>query len=330
MKRCPTCDKTFDDNLKFCQTDGTPLVDDAAEPVDPYKTMVGNKEDIAAAMASLRSEGSSHDEQVLDLPGPMDANKTQIVSEAEIRAGMERNREPDEQVIDVPPIGDQQPEPPRFNEPNPEPPSFGQEPPASPFSTPASDQAADRFSQTTPPIPSPFGEAKPPSMEPSTPFEHSYSEPAEPAAETPQFADPEPIVNTSFGEPSAPASEPLAQQAWTPPQESNMQNPQEFGQNVPPASAAVEGANKTLPIVSLVAGILSLCCYISPLTGIVALITGFLGMKNVNNDPAQYGGKTFAIIGMILGGLFFLIGVVYWVFILFLGGMEMMMRMANQ
>lgn len=27
MKKCPTCERTFEDSLKFCQMDGTPLVD---------------------------------------------------------------------------------------------------------------------------------------------------------------------------------------------------------------------------------------------------------------------------------------------------------------
>jgi hypothetical protein len=37
-----------------------------------------------------------------------------------------------------------------------------------------------------------------------------------------------------------------------------------------------------------------------------------------------------AIIGMILGGLFFLIGLAYWVFLLFFGGLSMMMQLLNQ
>src|ERR1041384_5584362 len=40
MKRCPSCNNTFDDNLRFCQNDGTPLLD---EPVDPFQTMVAGK-----------------------------------------------------------------------------------------------------------------------------------------------------------------------------------------------------------------------------------------------------------------------------------------------
>ncbi len=42
MKKCPTCDKTFNDGMRFCQTDGTPLVEAADDAnKDPYKTTVG-------------------------------------------------------------------------------------------------------------------------------------------------------------------------------------------------------------------------------------------------------------------------------------------------
>lgn len=49
MKRCPTCQRTFDDNMKFCQSDGTPLVSDTAgaggmtqdAEFDPMKTVLG-------------------------------------------------------------------------------------------------------------------------------------------------------------------------------------------------------------------------------------------------------------------------------------------------
>ena len=78
------------------------------------------------------------------------------------------------------------------------------------------------------------------------------------------------------------------------------------------------------------AGILSLCCWVSPVTGIVAIITGFLGMKNANNDPSRYGGKTLAIVGLILGAIFFLIGLAYWVFVLFFNGAAWLLQMANQ
>jgi hypothetical protein len=122
----------------------------------------------------------------------------------------------------------------------------------------------------------------------------------------------QPPVNVPFDPPS-----PV--QEWTPPPvpDASWQN-QQIGSNTPfqPPPAGVGGQNKTLPIVSLVLGILSICCYISPLTGIAALITGFLAIRNINADPNTYGGKGLAIAGMICGGIFLLIGVVYYILIL--------------
>lgn len=48
MKKCPTCQKTFDDNLKFCQSDGTPLVAVAEDTPEenPFKTTVAKQGDL--------------------------------------------------------------------------------------------------------------------------------------------------------------------------------------------------------------------------------------------------------------------------------------------
>ncbi len=93
---------------------------------------------------------------------------------------------------------------------------------------------------------------------------------------------------------------------WQPPPApvAQWQN-QGLGQNTPFASPMIpQGQNQTLPIVSLVFGILSVCCYIGWITGPVALITGYLGMKNIARDPINYGGKGLATAGMIVGGVF--------------------------
>ncbi|HUR99264.1 MAG TPA: DUF4190 domain-containing protein [Pyrinomonadaceae bacterium] len=280
MKRCPTCDKTFDDNMRFCQADGTPLVDDV--PVDPYKTMMARPEDIAAAMPREQSE------DLLDLPAESDPAKTMYASESEIRSEMAAR---DEQVIDIPPLVD--PEPPQFNEPA---------PPPSPFSV--SDSG-----NTVPPIPSPFDEPKRSTYDPPI-----FDSP------TPSFAEPDPVhEEPSFNPFEQQASAPIAQAEWAPPPapDAGWQN-QQIGQNTPfqPPPAGTGSVNQTLPIISLVLGIVSLCCYIGWLTGPAALITGFLSLKNINRDPAAYGGKTLAIIGMILGGIFTVLWLIYWIFII--------------
>jgi hypothetical protein len=285
MKRCPTCDKTFDDSLRFCQTDGTPLVDDA--PLDPYKTIVARPGEIAAAIPPESSQAKEEDE-VLQIPDESDLKKTMAMSEEDLRREMSEPGSIDEQVIDIPPLGS------------------APEPPPSPFSAP--EPPAESFEHTRPPIPSPFQEKETPAFEPpSAPDFKPYPEPSAPAQETPF---------NPFDQPQPPA--PMAAAEWTPPPvpDANWQN-QQIGQNTPlQPPAPGTSLNQTLPIISLVLGILSLCCYVSPVTGIAALITGYLGMKNANNDPARYGGRTLAIVGMILGGLFFLVGAAYYIFII--------------
>ena len=59
------------------------------------------------------------------------------------------------------------------------------------------------------------------------------------------------------------------------------------------------------------------------------MITGMRRRKNAKNDRDNYGGKGLAIAGMVLGGIFFLVGVIYWVFLLFFGGMAMIMDAAR-
>lgn len=295
MKRCPNCDKTFDDNMRFCQTDGTPLVDDAP-PLDPYKTIV-------AGAPSMQSD------DVLDLPSAPDPAKTMYASEEEIRSEMSAR---DEQVIDIPPLVE--PEPPKFSEPG---------PPPSPFSTPG-------LGGSSAPIPSPFNEPKSPTYEPTPAYEPTPTYDPPPA---PSFADPEPIRNEpAFNPFNQPPSAPMAKAEWAPPPapEAGWQN-QQIGQNTPfqPPPAGTGGVNQTLPIVSLVFGIVSLCCYISPVTGIVALVTGYMGIKNANNDPRQYGGKGLAIAGMITGGIFLLLGLIYWIYIIFIVGLAAMGSLGN-
>lgn len=330
MKRCPTCDKTYDDSLRFCQTDGTPLVEEVEE-LDPFKTMVARPEDIRAAMSST-PETPKEDEPVLDLPDEPDPNKTQFVSEDELRAEMSKLQD---NVVDIPPATDV--EIPTYNE------------PARP----------DQFSMTSPPIPSPFdAKSEPeelafPSVEPPTPSyeQPSYEQPSyeQPSYEQPSFeppaspfSQPEPPASP-FTEPvreepaynpfehSAPVAEPIAKAEWTPPvaPEASWQN-QEIGQNTPfqpPASADAAGQSNTLSIVSLVLGILgiTLCCgFVIP--SLAAIVTGVMARGKATSDPAHYGGSGMALGGIITGIIGTLIAVGYWIFVLFFGGLNFMMQ----
>lgn len=222
MKKCPTCDRTFEDSLKFCQIDGTPLVAVAeTKPEDSFKTMVG-------------SLISKEDE---DLP--------------------KSSSEP-----------------------------FSQ----SPFDSSPS---------------SPFGSSAPSFKEP----ELMFDEPQASYNQSP-FGGSQPFDNQSD------AYNALGQQPqWSPPPApiSEWQN-QNSGQNMPFQPSAVgQGEDKTLAIVSLVCGILSLTCC-GPVTGIAALITGFMAKNNIDADPLHYTGRGLAVAGMIMGGISLLVTVLWVIF----------------
>lgn len=315
MKRCPTCDKTFDDAMRFCQADGTPLVE-AADPVDPYKTMVARPEDIAAAIPPAAS-GKDEDE-VLEIPAGADPLKTMYASEEEIRSAM-ASKDADNQVMDIPPLVESQPlDPPAPSVADAAPPSpFAVDPPK-PQSPSTTDFPGDPFAYTTPPIPSPFNEPAPPAYEP-------------PAPAPPKFIEPEPAYNP-FEQVTPEVNAPIEKTEWTPPvaqeqswqDKSSMQNPQyQPGSGLPPGGKQ----NQTLAIVSLVLGILGLtiCCG-SVLPSLAAAIIGFMAKGKATNDPANFGGKGLALGGIITGILGTVVGIAYLIFIFFLGGMQIIMQ----
>jgi hypothetical protein len=266
-----------------------------------YKTMVGSKADIAAAIPKASPSEpptpepaipSPLEDQLLEIPAN-DPNKTQFVSESELRAEMDAHSA-DNQVIDVPPATEFTPsEIPITGD------QIGASPPPSPFSDqPASEPGPANF-PTSPPIPSPFSatpdEQRPefnmPEPEPDAP---QFSEPAVPAASPFEPAHAAPMAQAEFNPPSTP--------------ESNMQNPQNFG------APAAAGQNKTLSLISLIAGIagLTICCG-TFLPSLIAVILGFMGRSKANQDPSQYGGAGLATGGIITGAIGLIGGLIVWV-----------------
>lgn len=349
MKRCPTCQKTFDDNKRFCQVDGTPLVDDApSESVDPYKTVVGGQfpkppapdNSVDNSMKTMVVTSDSSDEDPLQIPEVFDPMKTVVGSDIK---------------KEIPPSSPKEPEQPKFSEPSLNPPSFGDlssyspeketpkasEPPKfdSPFSSneppkqspPSLDKEQPKFGSPfstpneQPKFGSPFDrEEEKPKNDPFPPFKDTTS---------PLGEKKDPFQNSAFGLPQTPLEQsytppapafnppPMASQQddWSapPPPIAGWEN-QEIGQNTPfnPPVAGSAGQNQTLGIVTLVLGIVSLLC-LGFLTGIPAMITGYLTLKNVKNDPVQYGGKVLAIVGMVLAALGILWSVLYAAFLVF-------------
>ena len=252
MKKCPTCDKTFDDNLRFCQTDGTPLVTATAATEDPYKTMVASQDEISAALPidpfatmvggmPLKLE---EEEEVLELPDEPESLKPPVFSQEDIKTQIKTGET--DSVIDAPPspfdsppptyppavkssgdLDSAPPPPPKFNEPSVHPPSFGD------MSSPK-ESLSDKSSstETAPPfkpaIQSPFDKpASPPSQSPfdkpqsppiPSPFDKSMPPGYHPPT-TPPFAEPakpSAVGQDSFNESPFGQPQPLEQQSMQP------------------------------------------------------------------------------------------------------------------
>jgi len=345
MKRCPNCQKEFPDSMRFCQTDGTPLVEpvEAAQPEDPFKTMVGQPVLDDPYKTVVGGGEQAKEDDLLQLPEePADPMKTMVVSSEDWK----------KEESSAPPSSEpSMPEPPKFNEPDLNPPVFGDLSPQPPSSTGdilgsggSSTSGSTPFESTNEPKigDSPFGQ--PPTGSPfQTPFEQQNSsfEPPSPfdtpapstppfdAPKPPPYKEPEspfgsqqsPYDQSPFSQPQSPlgqpVNDPFGSQSppaeWSPPPApvQNWQD-QNLGANTPfqPPVTGSGGQNQTLAIVSLVLGIVSLiCCYAQIIIGPAALITGFLARKNANTNPAENGGGGLALAGMITGAIGTLIGI---------------------
>ena len=339
MKKCPTCGKTFDDNLKFCQTDGTALVEDAPPP-DPYQTVVIRPEDIGAPVPiepiTPSTKAENIDDDFLELPDdddfgsvsnddPMktmvstgspfddddDLMKTAIVSEAERK---EIFGEKSEASAPPPsPFNNQNqadnvadaPPPPKFNEPDLSPPIFGD---FENSSMPPRQQETNSPPIAAPnaPPPSTFEPPSSPSVPPNTPIPSPFDESMPPGYQTPStppFKEPE----AQFNE----VSSPFGGSPFNDPNPGNQQMQEQSDWTPPPNNMPSQpynqspvggGQNQTLAIISLVLGILGFVC-LGFIGGIGAIITGFIARKNAAEKPNEYGGAGLALAGMIIGAL---------------------------
>ena len=133
------------------------------------------------------------------------------------------------------------------------------------------------------------------------------------------FMDP-PRVTSENWQNTEPSSRQTAPPAATWQNQADLQN-QPFAppvmQNQSYTPMMMQKQDQTLPTVSLVLGILGfvlICCWGGFPLGIAAMITGYLGMNNVNNDPLKYGGRGMAIAGLILGVVSIISSVIYIIF----------------
>ena len=350
MKRCPTCQKEFADSMRFCQTDGTPLVELAAEasaPTDPYKTIVGG----AIKM----------DADLLQLPEQDDPNKTMVsplnITKPEAPKLVPPPKPIDEPILNIPATPEKKESvPPKFGEPILSPPNFGDSSAKTPSSGLANSSQSSQPSITNEPPPTafgaspfsndannkdaPFGNApdnapnsspfdKPSSV--SSPFDKPASIPpsASPFDKTPPppYKTPEPMFGgqqppssnqspfgqpqTPFGQSNEPFDSPVQQNEWAPPP-------------APVAGWQDQGLGADTPFQPPMAtvgqdqtlAIVSLVCGILSIclcgifTGIPAVITGFMAKNKADANPSQFGGRGMALAGLITGGIGTVLGVI--------------------
>ena len=129
---------------------------------------------------------------------------------------------------------------------------------------------------------------------------------ADDAPPTIMMKDPRATNPTGWGEPLAPVQYQNQSPVYQPPQ---------FGMQ-----GFSRAQDQTLPTVSLVLGIASLifvCCYGGIWLGLPAALVGFMGLRNADSNPSQYGGKGLAIAGMVIGVVTFIISMLILVLGLF-------------
>lgn len=308
MKKCPNCRKTYeDDNLKFCQADGTSLValDDEVE-VDPYKTVMGNQSDISNIIAEqeVQDEPESVEQeadpfQTMVAPPPSTTPPQESMEDEEnIPDVFDSDADEDDllktKIIPAATSDNIKVSPPEDKTKN-------SAPPFSPDESSFENKQDSSYESPTPETP-PF----------EPPQEDIIAEPLnEPKFEPPQSPFTEPEIKSPIGQ----------SEDWSPPNASiaDWEN-KEVGQNTPfETPQLVERQNMTLSYVSLATGILSMtiCCWVGIVMGPAAMITGYLARGKVNENPTQYGGEKFALIGMITGAigiLVFILFAVFWYF----------------
>jgi hypothetical protein len=351
MKKCPTCGKTFDDNLRFCQTDGTPLVDDAPaaepvaeEPFDPYATIVGVPKGVVPSAEPMGEPLDVSPSGTVSLepaapaadagePGPSssaDAGSVAGESVSSIPVAppddiLELGSDPLKTMY----VSDTEMKEVLATSQGAETPSEEIRADEAQVEAPA---GLTDFASMTPP-PSPFSAPSspdetpvpaPPSFldSPRTPDSEARTQvqmesPFQP--EPPAFQEAPTVFQSGAGTPqfSEPAPAPLQNQEWNPPPapDPNWQG-QQIGSNTPfqPPPGGAGTQSQGLAIASLCCGIASLICCSWFIVGLAAIILGFIARGKATKDPANYRGGGMALAAIIMGAASLLLGVIVWIF----------------
>jgi Domain of unknown function (DUF4190) len=104
------------------------------------------------------------------------------------------------------------------------------------------------------------------------------------------------------------------------------QAPAQPGWQPPPPPAYVAGPQQTFAVASMICGIFTVtigwCCYLGVITGPIAIGLGIYSLIQIKNYPDKFGGKPFAITGIVTSAVYF-VGLA---FIILLYGMAIFMQ----
>jgi len=97
----------------------------------------------------------------------------------------------------------------------------------------------------------------------------------------------------------------------------------------PPPMAFSPSPQQGLALTSLILGVVSItvgwCCYFGVITAPISIIMGAISLVQIKNDPAKYGGKPLAIIGIATSSLYF----IFLALIVLLWGFTFLMQGVN-
>lgn len=272
--------------MKFCQSDGTSLIDDA--PVsggedDPFKTV------LASPSANEPDEPDFDPmKTMLASPPPVDAPPPP----SPFGSGsdpLKKEASPETEQRNSSPFGSA--EPPRFND--------------SPFNQPQppEDRNSGGFNQ------SPSGGFNEPQRQEER-TSGGFGE-QRPFQDPPPFGNQPNFSNDPFNNQQNDWSAPPAPQGW---------GNEGLGQNTPfsppPAASNTNSLPMIMGIISLILGLISFpaCfCYLNFLTGPIGIITGAIAFFTAGNDPTAKNGKLMGIVGAALSLLSIVILIVLFI-----------------
>ena len=97
----------------------------------------------------------------------------------------------------------------------------------------------------------------------------------------------------------------------------------------PPPMAFSPSPQQGLALTSLILGVVSItvgwCCYFGVITAPISIIMGAISLVQIKNDPAKYGGKPLAIIGIATSSLY----IIFLALIVLLWGFTFLMHGVN-